>query len=183
MKKLILIIAVFTSSFLTANAQDKIFTKTGKVSFYSDSPLEKIEAHNSRATSVIEISTGAIEFSVLIKGFEFEKALMQEHFNENYMESDEYPKATFKGKITNIALIDFKKNGEYNATIEGELTMHGVTQKIITIAKINVKEGKISASGNFQVALKDYKISRPKAVAEVIDIKIEIAEYAEMPKK
>ena len=77
----------------------KYFTKDGKVSFYSDALMEKIEAHNTKAASVIDAENGQMEFAVLIKAFQFEKALMQEHFNENYMESSTYPKASFKGKI------------------------------------------------------------------------------------
>lgn len=183
MMKNYLSLLLFTAFSLSGIAQEKIMTKTGKISFYSDSPAEKIEAHNNRVTSVIDLSTGAIEFSVAIKGFEFEKALMQEHFNENYMESDTYPKSTFRGKISNISSIDFKKDGEYVAEVEGELTLHGVSKKISTKAKITVKGGKISASGSFQIALADYKIKGHSKVAEVIDVKIEIAEYAVVPKK
>ena len=98
---------VFTAA--GAVAQDKYFTKTGKISFYSKATLENIEAHNRSVTAVLDSKTGNVQFSVSIKGFEFEKALMQEHFNENYMESTTYPKAKFKGKIDNISSVNFKK--------------------------------------------------------------------------
>lgn len=175
----LLFLVISFSSF----AQEKYFTKTGRVSFFSDSPMEKIEAHNNRATSVIEVASGKIEFSLLVKGFEFDKALMQEHFNENYMESDEYPKATFTGMITNIKSVDFTKDGNYDITVEGELTIHGVTQKITTKAMIIVSGGKISAKGSFSVNLSDYKVKRPKAVAETVKIEVEIKEYAPLIKK
>jgi polyisoprenoid-binding protein YceI len=176
----------FLLCLLNAYAQDKYFTKTGKISFFSSTPIENIEAHNNRVTSIIETSTGNIEFSVLIRSFKFEKALMEEHFNENYMESDKYPKSVFKGKITNIKDINFQKDGAYEAKIEGDLTIHGVTQKIMQTAKIEVKGGKISANCNFKVKLADYNIKVPSAVgnkiAEEIDVKVQIEEYQVLKK-
>ena len=98
MKRFILILAAAATT-LFASAQTKYFTKNGRVFFNASSPLEKIEAINDKSTSVIDLSTGQIEFGVLLKAFLFERALMQEHFNENYVESDKYPKAIFKGMI------------------------------------------------------------------------------------
>src|SRR5215213_5098950 len=95
MKKTILLLAAVAISFF-APAQTKYFTKNGRIFFNASSPLEKIEAINDKATSVIDLSTGQIEFGVLLKAFLFERALMQEHFNENYVESDKFPKAVFK---------------------------------------------------------------------------------------
>src|SRR6478752_4770413 len=94
-----------------AKAQNKFFTKSGKISFYSKAAIEDIEAINKTITVVMDIQTGEFQFSVHMRGFEFRKALMQEHFNENYMESDKYPKSDFKGIIINHSDIDFKKNG------------------------------------------------------------------------
>ena len=94
MQKNLFFLLLATLFCLNLSAQ-KFFTREGKISFYSDAPMEKIEAHNQQATSVIDIESGRMEFAVLIKAFQFEKALMQEHFNENYMESSKYPKATF----------------------------------------------------------------------------------------
>lgn len=185
MKNKILLVAFFL---LTgwAQAQTKYFTKKGKISFYSETPAEKIEAHNNRVTSVLEAESGKLEFSVLITAFEFEKALMQEHFNENYMESSKYPKATFKGSITNIKDIDLKKDGTYNVSIKGDLTMHGVTKNITEKATITVKGGAISAESTMNVALKDYNIKIPSVVgqkiAEVIQVKIKIASYDPLKK-
>src|SRR5215213_2418754 len=79
-------------------AQDKFFTKTGKISFYSKATIENIEANNRSVTAVLDAKTGNIQFSALVKGFEFDKALMQQHFNENYLESTKYPQASFKGQ-------------------------------------------------------------------------------------
>lgn len=169
-----------------ANAQTKYFTKQGKIGFYSETSMEKIEAHNSRVTSILDAETGKIEFAVLIKAFEFEKALMQEHFNENYMESGTYPKATFKGQITDMKSVDLKKDGTYNVNVKGDLTIHGVTKNVTEKAVIKVKGGVISAECNTNVALKDYNIKVPSVVgnkiAEVIQVKIDIPNYEPLKK-
>ena len=154
----------------------KYFSKAGKVSFYSDAPMEKIEAHNTTASSVMDISTGNVEWGVLIKGFEFEKALMKEHFNENYMESHKYPKAVFKGKISNLSDVSFTKDGEYPVTVAGQLEIHGVTKPISTNGIITVKNGKISGTSQFTIKVADYNIEIPKLVAENIakDVTIKV---------
>src|SRR4051794_12837879 len=96
-----LILAIVT----TGTFAQKFYTKSGKISFNASSPLEKIEAVNDKATVVLDVSNGAMEVAVLMKAFAFEKALMQDHFNENYVESDKYPKATFKGTVVNISSV------------------------------------------------------------------------------
>src|SRR5687768_16802327 len=88
-------------------AQDKFFTKSAKISFFSSASLEDIEAHNRSTQAVLDTKTGDIQFSLLMKGFEFRKALMQEHFNENFVESDKYPKAEFKGQVVNNSEINY----------------------------------------------------------------------------
>ena len=92
------ILLVALVSFQSGIAQ-KYFTRNGNISFHSDTPMEKIEGHNKNSTAVIDAESGKLEFAVLIKAFHFEKALMEEHFNENYMESNKFPKASFKGQI------------------------------------------------------------------------------------
>lgn len=167
MKKLLLLILVAASAANGLMAQ-KFFTRDGKVSFYSDAPLEKIEAHNNSATSVIDTENGRLEFAVLIKGFQFEKALMQEHFNENYMESSKYPKAVFKGQITNLEAVNFSQDGTYTAQVSGEITIHGVTQPLETTATIVVKDGLFKAEAKFQLNVADFKIEIPGVVREKI---------------
>src|SRR5215813_6889960 len=97
----------------TAFAQDRLLTRNGSISFYSKTPLEDIEANTQTALSVLDKKTGQIEFAVLIKSFTFEKALMQEHFNENYLESDKFPKSTFKGQVDDLSKVSFDKDGMY----------------------------------------------------------------------
>lgn len=158
----------------SAIAQDVFMTRSAKVSFFSTTPVENIDAVNKEATSFINIKTGEIVFAVLIKSFKFEKALMEEHFNENYMESTKYPKSDFKGKITNLSEINFAKDGAYKAKVSGSLTMHGVTKTANADGTITVKGGKIAATSKFMVKLADYKIERPAVVSDKIAETIEI---------
>ncbi len=171
---------------ISTNIQaQKYFTREGKVSFFSEAPLEKIEARNSKATSVMDISTGRMEFAILIKAFQFEKALMQEHFNENYMESNKYPKATFKGNIANFETVDLSKDGGYEVTVKGDLTIHGETKSIEAPGKIIVKDGQITANSSFEVAVADYKIEIPGIVKDNIakTVRIDISvNYEELNK-
>lgn len=176
MKNLIIVVLLLSAQWAVGQ---KYFSKTGKISFYSDAPMEKIEAHNSTASTVLDISTGNLEWAVLIQGFKFEKALMQEHFNENYMESTTYPKAKFKGKIDNLSDVNFKKDGDYNVNVSGQLEMHGVTKPVNATGVITVKGGNISAKSKFSVAVADYGIVIPKVVAENIAKNVDINVYAD----
>lgn len=156
---------VFALSLVMASgvsSQDKFFTKTGKVSFYSKATLENIEAHNRSVTCVLDTKTGNIQFSALVKAFEFEKALMQQHFNENYLESTKYPKADFKGQVTNNSDIDYGKDGTYPARVKGQLTIHGVTNNVETDGKVTVKGGRLQVESDFNVQLQDYKVKNDK---------------------
>ena len=157
----------------TIQAQN-YFTKNGQISFFSKSPLENITAANNQVVSVLNSATGDIKFSVIIKGFQFKKALMQEHFNENYMESEKYPKASFSGTVTDISKVDFSKNGDYRVTVSGDLTIHGVTKKITSPATIVVNAGKLNSNAVFNVLLADYNISVPKVVENNISKTIEV---------
>ena len=158
----------------TASAQTKLFTKTGSISFKSKTAMENIEAVNNKVLSVWETTTGNIEFSLLIKGFEFDRALMQEHFNEDYLESDKYPKAVFKGVVENSKTIVFADNKNYTLNVNGTLTMHGVTKQITVPVIIKIKNGEASAVANFSVVPQDYNIKIPGLVADKINKKIDI---------
>mgnify|MGYP000179793268 CR=1 FL=1 len=173
MKKIAILFTAIFALAITTNAQQFI-TKNGKISFYSDGPLEKIEAHNSQVNSALNIETGAIVFKVLMKSFVFEKALMQEHFNENYVESDKFPNSTLKGKVTNIKDIDFTKDGVYEVEIEGELTIHGITKKVNEKGTFTVSKEGIHGESTFMLKLADYDIRIPGAVTGKIAEEIEI---------
>lgn len=171
---------VITAMILMAGqlVAQKFITRNGHISFYSEAPLENIEAHNYQASSIIDTETGDIVFTLLIKGFEFEKALMQEHFNEKYLESDQFPKSTFEGVITNIDEVDLTQMGKHEVNVKGELTIHGVTKEVSSPAIIENKDGKLIAKAKFPVAVADYDVTIPSVVAnniaEVVDVTVDV---------
>ena len=175
----LLLVYALSGSFLL-QAQDKYFTKTGKISFYSVAPLEDIEAHHRSVTAILDNKSGTLQFMLLINGFEFDKALMQEDFNEYYLESDKYPKAEFKGQITNNSAITYSKDGEYVAKVKGLLSIHGETKETEASGKIIIKEGKILVDATFNILLSDYKISIAKLVKDKISNKVKIAVAASL---
>ena len=177
MKKLIMFVAISSMLVSVLSAQDKYYTKTGKINFKSKATLENIEALNKSVTAVLDTKTGNLQFAVLMKGFEFEKALMQEHFNENYVESHKYPKAEFKGAVLNNNDINYTKDGTYKAKVKGQLTIHGETKEVETDGTIQVKAGKLMTDATFGVTLADYKIEIPKLVkdniAKIVNIEVD----------
>ena len=181
MKKLLFILAVIGIT-QSVTAQ-KLISKNGHIWFYSYTPLEEIEAHNHQVVSILDEAAGTIQFNLLIKSFEFKRSLMQEHFNENYMESDTYPKSSFNGKITNLDKINFKKNGSYPAEVTGDLTIHGVTKQITTTGTITVKGPSVNAQAKFSVDPKDYNITIPEVVKEkfanVMDVTVDVTYNAD----
>ena len=160
---------------LSTRSQDRLLTRSGFISFYSDAPLEKIEANTRTAASVLDKKTGQVEFSVLIKSFSFRKALMQEHFNENYLESDKFPKSVFIGRIDDISKVDFDKDAEYAVTVTGQLTIHGVTRTVTAPAILSVKNRVTIANATFNISLADYKISIPSLVKDKISETVKIS--------
>lgn len=172
MKRITLIILI-TLLVMPIGAQ-KYMTRNGYIGFFSKTTMEDIKADNNQAASVLDTSTGGIVFQVLIKSFHFDKALMEEHFNENYLESEKFPKSTFNGKVVNLSEIDFSKNGTYNVTVEGDLTIHGVTNKISVSGTLEVKSGVITANSRFDLVLEDYKIQIPGIVRNNIAKSVEV---------
>lgn len=166
------LILILTLAFSASQAQ-KFFTNEASISFSSKTALEDIEAQNKKGFGVLDVSNNKLEFAVLLKGFEFRKALMQEHFNENYVESDKYPKATFKGTVSND--VQWTKDGIYKTTIPGTLTLHGVTHPETATALITVKGGVISGTAEMQVKPADYAIKIPSLVVEKISETIKVA--------
>jgi len=171
-KASLFLIAVILST--TLLAQDKFFTKNGKLSFFSKAPLEDIEATNNAVTAVLDAKSGDLQFAVLMKGFEFQKALMEEHFNENYAESDKFPKAVFKGAVINNNAINYSKDGEYTAVVKGVLNMHGQSKEVESKGKVIVKAGKLVTDAKFNIQLSDFNISIPSLVKDKISNTIQI---------
>ena len=173
MKKIILFLCLALGFAMGLQAQ-RYVTKNGFIRFYSDGAIEKIEATNRQVNAALDLGTGDFVFKVLLKSFTFEKALMQEHFNENYVESDKFPNATFLGKIVNCKDVNVSKDGTYPVTVDGKLTIHGETKQVNEKGTIEVKNGKLMAKAKFNIALADYKITIPSAVANNISKTVEI---------
>ncbi len=168
MNKYILISLLLIAVSLKVLSQDIYYTKSGLVEFTSKTPLENIEAVNNQVVSFLKTESGSINFGILIKSFKFKNALMEEHFNENYIESDEFPKAKFKGTITNIKDIDFNKDGDYTAEIKGKISIHGVTKEIEAKAEISIKDYKVIANSTIMLKPEDFDIEIPGIVREKI---------------
>ncbi len=155
-------------------AQTRYIDRSGKASFFSSAPMEDIKAETNQALSVFDIKTGEIVASMLMRSFNFKKALMQEHFNENYVESNKFPKATFKGKVTNIGEFDIKKNGKYSLDVVGEITLHGVTRPLHVTAEAVVENSGVKAKAVFPLAVKDFDIDIPRLVVMNIAEQVEV---------
>lgn len=153
----------------------KVYTKNGKVTFYSKAPLENIDAVNKSATAILFTKTGAIQVSVSIKGFEFEKAPMQEHFNENYLESDKYPRAVFSGNVQQNEKINYSNDGMYMVTVKGSLMIHNVSRDIEAQGKIIIVNSIPRLIAEFNVSLEVYNITIPALVANKISKTVKIA--------
>ncbi|GGH79528.1 polyisoprenoid-binding protein YceI [Filimonas zeae] len=175
MKKYILLLAMVAGMLATASAQTYV-TRNGQISFYSKTSLEDIKATNKQVFAAIDLSKKTVAFSLLMRGFLFDKQLMQDHFNENYVESDKFPKATFNGSFTGAVE---NKPGKYPVQIEGKLTLHGVTQPVTIPAVLEVQSGSLSGTASFSVKPADYKIEIPSVVkdkiAQQITVQVSIA--------
>jgi hypothetical protein len=142
-------------------------TRNGFIGFYSRTALEDIKAENNQVFAIIEPGTKKLAFSLLLKGFIFPKELMQEHFNENYVESDKYPKANFTGTYTGD--VDLSKDGVYKVVVKGELNLHNTTRPLEAPATLEVKGGHLIGVSDFKVKPEDYNISIPSLVRDKID--------------
>lgn len=161
-KLLILFMFVFVHAF--SSAQNVYFTRTGHIYFISQTDVIDIDANNNQVASFFDIETGKLQFAVLVKSFEFSLATAKEHFNESYMESDKFPKATFKGKIIDIEEIDLKAPGIYQVDVTGDLSVRGITKTIEVPAEVQVANNTISAKSEFVLTIADFNIKVPKVV-------------------
>ena len=163
-KKFILLFLGLGSVVLSGQAQ-KYVTEQSFISFFSDAAIEDITADNKKAAGVFNSATGDIAYSIPIKEFQFEKSLMQEHFNEKYMETEKFPKSTFQGKVTGY---DPSATGPQQASAKGKLTIHGETKEI-------EKQGdKLLMKTKFIVKLADYKITIPQLLWQNIAEQVEV---------
>jgi polyisoprenoid-binding protein YceI len=167
-------ISLMCLAFTQGSAQSRYFTKSGDITFDASGAMEDIKAENKKATFVLDAKTGAIELAVLLKAFEFDRALMQEHFNENYVESDKYPKSTYKGKIADFANVDLSKDGTYPVKISGQLNIHGETKAVPASGTFVVKGGKVSGKASFTILLSDFDIEITSLVKDKISKTVNI---------
>lgn len=170
MKKVLLLFYILVAH---EAAAQRYFSKNASAHFYSYAPLENIEAVNNKGVCIIDVAKSTVEMAVLLKGFQFKKALMQEHFNESYVESDRYPKATFKGLL--LDAIDWNKTGTYTTRVKGTLSLHGVSKEETATALVKIANNTISATADLQITLADYNIKIPAVVSNKISKTVKIA--------
>jgi hypothetical protein len=155
-------------------AQEKMITKNGTITFEASVPsFEEVKAKNSGVSCVLNTKTGEIASLALLKGFRFKVALMEEHFNENYVESDKFPKATFKGKIENFDLSKLTTTAN-NYTIKGKLELHGKSKDIAITAKIKKGKDGIEIVSDFTVNTDDFDIEIPSVVSKKVTKKVNV---------
>lgn len=166
--KILLLMFVFS---VQAYAQ-KYYSSNATITFVSDAPIEKIESVNKQVTCLLNTATNDVAFKVIMKSFQFEKQGIYDHFNTDYVHSDKYPNANFQGKITNV--IDYTKNGSYNVTVSGKLTIHGVTKEVSQNGTVVVANDKITLKSKFSILLSDYNVIVPNDFIKKISNKVEI---------
>ena len=175
MKKSILLI-VFCGLMVSAASAQVYITRTGVINFFSKTPMEDIKAEKNQVYAAIDLSKKTIAFSMLMKSFLFRKELMQEHFNENYVESDRHPKSTFKGTFTGDA--DPQKPGVYHVQAQGVITLHGVEKSVDAPATIEITGDGLTGTARFNLLPQDFNIEIPGIVrdkiARQIDVQIKI---------
>jgi len=182
MKKLILSFCMIACTAFAAQAQ-KYMTRTGNISFFSSTPIENIEARNNEVACIVDAGSGDVVIQALVKSFKFEKELMREHFNEDYMESDKFPKSEFKGKVANMNEVNLTKDGTYKAKVNGSLTIHGVTKSVSTNGTITVSGGSMKVNAKFTILLADYNIKIASMAAGKISKQIDITIDSDLAKK
>ena len=185
MKKSILLsiaAALFISAAGFGQSSSKLVSTKTQIKFFSSTPAEDIQAQNTASVSTIDKSTGEVVFSVPMQGFEFEKSLMQKHFNsDNFLNTQAFPDSKLKAKISNLESIDFGTDGSYPATVKGELTIKGKTNPISENGTITVKGNLVRVESTFDVTLADYGITFIKGkpstnIARTVEITVQ-AEY------
>jgi len=161
---------------ISAQPSNRYTCYDGNISFFSSAPLEDISSINKKVKSILNTQTKTMAFVVTMKAFQFKKSLMQEHFNEKYVESDTYPQATFSGRITS----DFNPSEyiEQLVTVEGELTIHGISQSLTVMGQLHPQKDQINGHASFKIKPADYGIKIPKLliknIAEEVEVNVEV---------
>ena len=176
MYKIITIILFSVSLGIYAQNNTKLNSDKVGISFFSSAPIEDIAAKNGQGTAIINTQDSAIAVLLKINQFAFDKKLMQDHFNETYMESDKFPTAKYSGKIKQK--IDFNAKGKFPLTTQGKLTIHGVTQNVNINGNGEIVNGKLIITSKFIVKLEDYNVKIPtlliKNIAEEVEVSLEL---------
>ena len=169
---------IFLVLTIPLSGKDIYFTRSGSVSFFSSTPIEDIRAINEQTTCVLDLKTGDVSFRIPIRGFIFKNGLMQEHFNENYLESDTYPNASFTGSIEAWKDITLSETLQ-PVSLKGTMTIHGVSKEIAESGNILMKEDRVIGAATFKINVADYKIEIPKIlrenIAKVVDVSVDIS--------
>lgn len=177
-KHLLLLLALPAAFAFAPLPDGKYISRAVHVEFFSSTPAEDIRASNNTGTGTIDPATGEVVFSIPMQGFEFEKALMQKHFNSaDFLDTQKYPKAKFKGTITDLAAIDFQKDGTYTANVRGEMTIKDKTNPLTTKGTVMVKDGKVGIESKFPLVLADYGVTFAKGkpstnIAKTVEVTV-----------
>lgn len=181
MKKVLLLLLLYISDGFAQSS--KYYSKTAQIAFDAEGKLddvEEIKASSNSAICVYDAHTGNFQWSIAVKSFQFANSLMKKHFDENYLEVEQYPKATFIGKVDDPTNIQLNQDGTYSTKVSGKLSIHGVSKDISITGTFIVKNGNITASCNFDVALKDYKIEVPTLVFMKVAENVKINVYTSL---
>lgn len=180
MKKFLLAIVAGVLIMHTVSAQERYYTRNAHIDFFSHAPLEDIKAENMQVAVFLNVTDGSISAAMLMKSFVFKKALMQQHFNENYVESDEFPRSEFEGKIDGFKALDFRTSALNKVTAVGKITLHGVTRDISIPGTISKKGGKFQVDAKFILKPADFDIKIPSSVKDNIAEEIEVTLSAQL---
>ena len=172
MKYLLLVLLLLGGTL--AGAQNKYATQNGLISFFSSTPLEDIDARSNQVGAALDMKNGQLAFTVAMKSFQFKRSLMQEHFNENYVESEKFPRATFAGQVLSFQTGLLTKPGPQPVQVEGDLTIHGVKRHIRVPGTLELKDNQLVAKSKFVVAPADYNIEIPALVRDNIGKSVEV---------
>ena len=154
------IACIFSVTTVFSQEESKLVNKAGHISFYSHTDVEDITANNYKVVSTLDKSSGEVVFSVPMQSFEFEKSAMQKHYNSaKFLDTKQFPKAKFKGNIGDVSVINFLKDGVYNAEVKGELTLHGVTKSISEKGTVTVSGDNVTVNAKMNITLADYEVA------------------------